>query len=104
MSKKRRAKRTRNMDEADPLREWKDWQDHQYLPGYWVGGRIPPILLGRRPNKFGYVLIASGIGTCLLAGVQFILNGSRVDWGELLTVLLGGLLQLGAGVSLLWRS
>jgi hypothetical protein len=103
MSKKRRGHRARNVDGGDPLQEWRDWQDHQYLPGYWVGGKIPQFLLGKRPNSFGYLLIAGGVVACLLVGLQVVLNGGRVNWGELLTVVPVGLLLLGAGASLLRR-
>ena len=92
------------MARADPLREWRDWQDHQYLPGYWVGGKITPFLLSKRPNRFGYILVATGIGACLLVALRLVFMGSRVDWGELVVVLPLALLQLGAGVSLLRRS
>jgi len=23
-------------------KELKEWQDHQFTPGYWIGSRIPP--------------------------------------------------------------
>lgn len=26
------------------LEKWKEWQEHQYDPGYWTGGNIPPFL------------------------------------------------------------
>ncbi len=104
MSNKRKVRRVRNVDAGDPLRDWTDWQDHQYLPGYWVGGKIPPYLLGKRPNRFGYLLIAGGIGTCLWVGLQFVLNGSRVDWAEVVWAIPFALLQLGAGISLVRRS
>jgi len=37
-----------------------EWQEHQYDPGYWTGGRIPPFLLGKRPNKMGYTILVLG--------------------------------------------
>src|SRR5659263_3993 len=104
MGKKRRARRSPDAGGSDPLREWKDWQDHQYLPGYWVGGKIPPFLLGKRPNRFGYLLVAGGIGACLFVALRLVLMGPRLDWGETVFALLFALLQLGAGISLLRRS
>jgi hypothetical protein len=44
----------------DPIGRLMEWQDHRYDVGYYLGGRIHPILLGRRPNKFGYLLIIEG--------------------------------------------
>ena len=37
-----------------------EWQEHQYDPGYWTRGRIPPFLLGKRPNKMGYTILVLG--------------------------------------------
>jgi len=37
-----------------------EWQEHQYDPGYWTRGRIPPYLLGKRPNKMGYTWLVLG--------------------------------------------
>ena len=52
----------------DPIRRLMEWQDHRYDPGYFLGGRIHPILLAPRPNKFGYLLIISGsVYSCFLS-------------------------------------
>lgn len=37
-----------------------EWQDHQFDPGHWTGGRIPPLYNAKRPNPFGWVLIIAG--------------------------------------------
>ena len=37
-----------------------EWLDHQYDPGHFTGGNIHPVFEGRRPNKYGYVLMAAG--------------------------------------------
>jgi peptidoglycan/LPS O-acetylase OafA/YrhL len=38
-----------------------EWQDHRYDPGHFTGGNIDPVLKARRPNKYGYVLLAGGV-------------------------------------------
>lgn len=38
-----------------------EWQTHQYDVGYWTGGRIPPLYRADRPNRFGWVLVVSGL-------------------------------------------
>ena len=38
-----------------------EWQENQYNPGYWTGGKIPPYLLGKRPNKMGYSYLVLGL-------------------------------------------
>jgi hypothetical protein len=51
------------------VRQWREWSSHQYDPGYWTAGRIPPFLKGNRLNRFGYVLVLIGfIGVVMLAG------------------------------------
>ena len=54
-------------EDNDPFRDVKDWQDHRYDPGYFTGGNIHPLLKARRPNKYGYVLILSGLGFLFVA-------------------------------------
>lgn len=86
----------------------QEWQDHQYVEGYYVGGKIPPFILGKRPNRFGYGLVASGI-LLILTIILAALSQSRFDmdtlWplGFFLGVLIG-VLQLAAGVALLRKS
>ena len=26
----------------DPIEQYKEWVDHRYTPGYYLGGRVPP--------------------------------------------------------------
>jgi hypothetical protein len=38
------------------LEKWKEWQDHQYDPGYWTGGNIPPYLNEKSKTQvFGWL-------------------------------------------------
>ncbi len=104
MSKKWRGEPPPGNQDRDGLGNWIDWQDHQYLPAYWVGGKVPPNLLGKRPNKFGYLLLATGVGTLLIAGVRVLLSGANPDPVEIGYPVLFAALQVGAGVSLLKRS
>jgi hypothetical protein len=102
----KRRKRRSSID------DWVEWQDHIFVPGYWVGGRIPPFLRGKRPNKVGYILLAQGI-FCLVVPVLFCglgLTRSQRMWSldsewinvvALAAVLGVGCLQVAAGVALL---
>ena len=104
MRKKRR--KTQKARQANGLESWVEWQEHQYVPGYYTGGRIPPYLLGRRPNRYGCLLVVMGI-LILVGGVAFGLGGPDdegtmgfviyVFWGML------GILHLLAGIKLLRR-
>jgi hypothetical protein len=44
----------------DPFAEIQEWQDHRYDPGYFLGGRIHPVLKSGRPNRYGWVLLVIG--------------------------------------------
>ena len=84
--------------------ELEDWQNHQYVEGYYTGGRIPPFLRGTRPNPYGYALLV--IGGCfavmfaVLAAVSLLgLADQSLD-----TLIFGGALAvlfLVAGIRLL---
>jgi hypothetical protein len=82
-------------EDNDPFRDVKDWQDHRYDPGYFTGGNIHPILKARRPNKYGYVLILSGLG--LLFFAFFGQDRFRI---EVVLQVAMALLMIAAGVKL----
>ena len=82
-------------EDNDPFRDVKDWQDHRYDPGYFTGGNIHPLLKARRPNKYGYVLILSGLGFLFVA----IFGRDRL-WIEVVLQIAMALLLIAAGVKL----
>ena len=63
-----------------------EWQEHQYDPGYWTGGRIPPFLLGKRPNKMGYTYLVLGF---------LLLISSVVSREVIMFLLAAGLIAVG---------
>jgi hypothetical protein len=91
MSKHRRR-------DPDPFHDIREWQDHRYDPGYFLGGHIHPVLkTGRRPNPYGYVLIGSGL-------LSIFFFGGALRTGELWQVLVmgsGGFISVAAGFALL---
>jgi hypothetical protein len=54
-------------ENCDPFHDVKEWQDHRYDPGYYTGGNIHPLLKAKRPNRYGYVLIPSGLTLLVIA-------------------------------------
>lgn len=102
MSKRKATKRQEAVHPPE-IQRFLEWQEKQYLPGYYTGGRIPPIFYGKRPNKLGYLLLLTGSATLIMVGLALwpaftaatLLEGSR----PLLITGLIGLLQLIAG----WR-
>jgi hypothetical protein len=83
--------------DPDPFHDIREWQDHRYDPGYFLGGRIHPILKGSRPNRYGYVLIVSGL-------ISIFLLGAAVRAGQLWMILstgVGGFVSIVAGLRLL---
>ena len=73
------------------------------MTDYYTGGRIPPIFFGKRPNKFGYLLIATGSATLivvLFALWSTLTAAANADSGQPLLISgTIGILQLVAG----WR-
>ena len=52
------------------ITEHNAWQEHQYDPGHWLGGNIPPYLL--RPNKkLGIVLLVVGLIQLIFLVISF---------------------------------
>lgn len=86
-------------EDNDPFRDVKDWQDHRYDPGYFTGGNIHPLLKARRPNKYGYVLILSGLGFLIVA-----FFGRDRSWIEVVLQFVMALLLIAAGVKLVKRT
>ncbi len=83
--------------EPDPFHDLREWQDHRYDPGYFLGGRIHPILKGRRPNPYGYVLLIGGL-------VSVFLLGGAVRSGQTWMILstgVGSIISIAAGVALI---
>ena len=62
---KRRKLQKKRSDEPDYLTSWLEWQDKQYVSGYYTGGRIPPFYKYLvRPHGAFYIA-----GGCLLLGL-----------------------------------
>lgn len=84
------------------MREFREWQETQYRPGYWVGGKIPPFLKGKRPSKYGHVLLATGFVSGLAVALMAF-SGSSGDAVSSSVFVLIAVLQLAAGARLLRR-
>lgn len=76
------------------LEEEIEWQNHQYDPGYWLGGRIPRYLL-RKNKKLGVIFII--IGTLTVLGI-LAADLWSVDLSGSILPLIIGILTLAAGV------
>ena len=85
---------------SDYLHDLEEWQDHQYDPGHWTGGSIPPHLkYPRRP--LGILLVIMG-GLSLLAVGMDMMTDSSLDSvvGNILGLLTGSLF-LAAGIRII---
>lgn len=48
------------------IEDLEEWQDNQYNPGYYLGGKIPGNLLySGRPKMIGIMLIGIGLSTLI---------------------------------------
>jgi hypothetical protein len=62
-------------DNEPGLATYLEWLDTQYLPAYWIGGKLPPFLLGKRPNNAGYGLVAFGLANLIPCILIFLFVG-----------------------------
>jgi len=91
----------RQKREGDPFERIREAQDHRLDPGYFTGGRIDPLLTGRRPNRYGWVLI---IGTVIPISIFMAIGGfSGWEWWQKALLWSLFLLQMVAGIKLLRR-
>lgn len=66
------SKMKKNDVPKDYLEKINDWQDHQYDPGYYTGGNIPPVLTDPgRPKLLGWFLIISSLILAIIMAVFF---------------------------------
>jgi hypothetical protein len=86
--------------QGDPFADLREWQDHRYDPGYFLGGRIHPILKGSRPNRYGWVLLIGGLfGFVFISSLPYGENA----WWQYAVAAAYGLVYILAGVKLLKR-
>jgi hypothetical protein len=95
------GKKNRNQRE-DPFADWREAQDHRYDPGYWLGGRIDPLIRAshksNRPNKYGWVLLVSGFFTVATTVPSLGGGASASDILDSLLFLAFGVVLIAAGV------
>lgn len=94
--------------DKDRMQKWIDeqseWQENQYNPGYWIGGRLPRNLLTpRKPKVLGGFILLTGLGLvagAILMNASLFGSGGAVGVFENLYALLLAILQGGLGVAL----
>lgn len=90
-------------DRDGAISRYKEWVDHRYDPGYYLGGRLPPltrVLQGDTPGAavYGAVLLAAGLISLLWIAVT--LPDAGLDGGLITTgfEILFSLLTFTAGL------
>lgn len=84
--------------------EWQEWQDHQYVPGYFLGTRMQPLARGQRSDRGGTVLLVVGLCTAGMTAAGATLTALAAGGTALLAFLAPAalaLMQIAAGVRLL---
>lgn len=85
-----------NKHPSEYLNDLEEWQNNQYNPGHWTGGRIPFHL--KYPKKrLGVFFIVIGIVSLALMGFSAITDPSTDTILNNIIVLLAGLIFLAAG-------
>lgn len=76
MSEKKKNKNQKLEDQQEYLKDMEEWQEHQFSPGYYLGGNLPP-----------YVKYRNGLfqKTCFILGVVSILVLFIIDIAVLAT-------------------
>ncbi|MDF2519697.1 MAG: hypothetical protein K0R84_325 [Clostridia bacterium] len=55
----------------DYIEKIQEWQEHQYDPGYYIGGNIPPVITHTgRPKLLGWFWVISAIVSAIIVGVM----------------------------------
>ena len=104
-----RKRRKHSREHPEAIRQFIEWQEKQYVSGYWAGGKIPLYLKGPRPKLFGYILLSTGILSLLsllLAFMVVVLPNGAAAIGGMQTLAVGVILvvlQIAAGLSLVHR-
>lgn len=89
------AKNKRNK-KNNYIEEMKEWQEHKYDPGYFMGGKTPIFLTGpRKPNIIGISYIISGI--VLIIFTMYIIITYYSD-NDIASIILFFILCTGIGI------
>ncbi|MFN7953795.1 MAG: hypothetical protein U0610_18855 [bacterium] len=83
----------------DAIRRFLEWQEHQYDPGHFLGGRLHPAFTRSRPNPFGWW--ALGVAGLYVIGLASLGNVESI--AQLVEALATTLLIALVGLELLAR-
>lgn len=63
----------KHTDSDEYINDLEEWMEHQYDPGYWTGGNIPPhIKYMKRPPRL--ILLLLGVLIMILSAYRFFIN------------------------------
>jgi hypothetical protein len=90
----------------DPAPEYTEWIQHQYDPGYWLGGRVPPYLRreqtkNSRGNRYGWLLLLGVVMTVIEIPAVLRDNASGMRFLHGMLIAATALISVVAGVRLL---
>lgn len=84
--------------------EWQEWQDQQYVPGYFLGTGRWSLTRGQRPNRVGIILLVVGSASAAMTAAGATLTALAADGTALLVFLAPAalaLVHIAAGVRML---
>jgi hypothetical protein len=102
------AKRNKASHPSQYLNDLEEWNEHQYDPGHYLGGRIPPLFkystgtggIGKRSRRgLGLVLLFIG-ATSLIVLIYSIMNGSGNNIGSIILSMVFSVISIVAGIKL----
>jgi len=71
--------------ERDPIETYREWAEHRYNPGHWLGANVPPDVRGLWSPRDRKRLGSLYVGTCAIGMAIAVWKSS--DWDSLLSVL-----------------
>lgn len=103
------SKKNKHKNNKSYIDEMKEWQEHQYDPGYYTNGRIPPYMkYPGKPRLYGWLLILSGILSIIILTVICSISFDKKQIVPIIGfILLFGLIaaiQIVGGIRLLMKS
>ena len=89
---------------SDYLNDLEEWNNNQYNPGYWLGGKIPPhikVLNKAGGRTIGIISLISGI-IMLIFTIESMLTNSFQNPEDIILALTGNIVGGFFGILLVW--
>lgn len=95
-------KKTKARESDEYMQKLKEWQDKQFVPGYYTGGRIHPLLSHPgKPQLLGVLLLILGLPMPVIEVISLVRGDA--DLLEAAIPVIFSLIICAAGIRLLFK-